>query len=290
MKANESKPQMKCRKALDDIKSGECTFARDEPGGSLFIGQVVSGMHAARAWVRLLYGTWEPVVSRDGRPVVCDLRLIGHGRIPSGRNREDKSTDARHRGGPSGSSDEGPVMGLERSGRAVQTRLLVNHEVLWEEPMVESKSKVKSFVISKRLFWEAWKQVRANQGAAGVDEESVAQFERNLSGNLYKLWNRMSSGTYMPPPVKAVQIPKKDGRGVRTLGVPTVADRVAQKVVKLYLEPDVEPVFHEDSYGYRPGRSALDAVEVCRKRCWKMNWVIDWITQPFSTRLITSSC
>ena len=129
MKANESKPQMKCRKALDDIKSGECSFARDEPGGSLFIGQVVSGMHAARAWVRLLYGTWEPVVSRDGRPVVCDLRLIGHGRIPSGRNREDKRTDARHRGGPSGSSDEGPVMGLERSGRAVQTRLSVNHEV-----------------------------------------------------------------------------------------------------------------------------------------------------------------
>jgi len=141
--------------------------------------------------------------------------------------------------------------------------------------MVESKSKVKSFVISKRLFWEAWKQVRANQGAAGVDEESVAQFERDLSGNLYKLWNRMSSGTYMPPPVKAVQIPKKGGRGVRTLGVPTVADRVAQKVVALYLEPDVESVFHEDSYGYRPGRSALDAVEVCRKRCWKMNWVID---------------
>jgi hypothetical protein len=130
MKANESKPQMKCRNALDDIKSGQCTYARDEPGGSLFIGQAVSGMHAARAWVRLLYGTWEPVVSRDGRPVVCDLRLIGHGRIPSGRNREDKRTDARHRGGPSGSSDEGPVMGLERSGRAVQMRLLGNHEAV----------------------------------------------------------------------------------------------------------------------------------------------------------------
>jgi RNA-directed DNA polymerase len=141
--------------------------------------------------------------------------------------------------------------------------------------MVESKSKVKSFVISKKVVWKAWQQVRANQGAAGVDGESVAQFERNLSGNLYKLWNRMSSGTYMPPPVKAVQIPKKDGQGVRTLGVPTVADRVAQTVVKLYLEPDVESVFHEDSYGYRPGRSALDAVGVCRKRCWKMDWVID---------------
>ena len=112
-------------------------------------------------------------------------------------------------------------------------------------------------------------------GFCSVDWESIAEFERDLSGNLYKLWNRMSSGTYMPPPVKAVQIPKKGGRGVRTLGVPTVADRVAQTVVKLYLQPEVEPVFHRDSYGYRPGRSALDAVGVCRKRCWKMDWVID---------------
>ncbi len=141
--------------------------------------------------------------------------------------------------------------------------------------MVESKSQVKSFSIDKRVVWDAWKQVRANQGAAGVDEESVAQFERNLSGNLFVLWNRMSSGSYMPPPVKAVQIPKKDGRGVRALGVPTVADRVAQTVVKLYLEPEVEPVFHQDSYGYRPGRSALDAVKVCRERCWRSPWVID---------------
>lgn len=141
--------------------------------------------------------------------------------------------------------------------------------------MVESESKVKSFSIDKRVVWDAWKRVRENQGAAGVDGESVAEFERDLKGNLYKLWNRMSSGTYMPPPVKAVQIPKKGGRGVRTLGVPTVADRVAQTVVKLYLQPEVEPVFHRDSYGYRPGRSALDAVGVCRKRCWKMDWVID---------------
>ncbi len=126
--------------------------------------------------------------------------------------------------------------------------------------MVESQLKEKSFSIEKRVIWEAWKQVRANQGAPGVDEESVHAFERNIEGNLYKTWNRMSSGTYMPPAVRAVQIPKKNGRGVRTLGVPTVADRVAQVVVKLYLEPLVEPVFHQDSYGYRPERSALDAV------------------------------
>lgn len=111
--------------------------------------------------------------------------------------------------------------------------------------------------------------VKANKGAAGVDEESIQAFEANLAGNLYKLWNRMFSGSYMPPPVRAVQIPKKGGRGVRTLGVPTVADRVAQTVVHLVLEPEVEPIFHPDSYGYRPRRSALDAVGRCRERCWR---------------------
>jgi len=144
-----------------------------------------------------------------------------------------------------------------------------------------SKVKVRPFSISKWVVWEAWEQVRANQGAAGVDEESIQDFERNLEGNLYKIWNRMSSGTYMPPPVRMVQIPKKDGQGVRTLGVPTVADRVAQTVVKMCLEPSVEPVFHADSYGYRPGRSALDAVEACRERCWRSGWVIDLDIQSF---------
>ncbi len=127
MKANVSEPWMTCRNRLDDIKSGSVSLTRDEPGGSLLTGQVVSGMNAARAWVRLLRGTWEPVVPRDGQPVVFDLRLAGYGRSLSGRNREDKSTDAGHRGGSSGSSVEGPVMGLERSGRAVQARLLGNH-------------------------------------------------------------------------------------------------------------------------------------------------------------------
>jgi RNA-directed DNA polymerase len=145
----------------------------------------------------------------------------------------------------------------------------------WEEPMVESGLKVKSFVISKRVVMEAWEHVRANEGAPGVDEESIADFERNLKGNLYRIWNRMSSGSYMPSPVRAVQVPKQHGQGVRVLGVPTVADRVAQTVATLYLEPKVEPVFHPDSYGYRPKRSALDAVGVCRERCWKMDWLID---------------
>jgi RNA-directed DNA polymerase len=141
-------------------------------------------------------------------------------------------------------------------------------------------SEPKPFVISKSVVLEAYQRVRANQGAAGVDGESIAAFERDLKGNLYKLWNRMSSGCYFPPPVRAVEIPKKTG-GVRTLGVPTVADRVAQTVVRMYLEPEVEPFFHPDSYGYRPGRSALDAVGMCRQRCWKYDWVIDLDLKAF---------
>jgi RNA-directed DNA polymerase len=139
--------------------------------------------------------------------------------------------------------------------------------------MSASKPAGKPFVISKRLVWEAWRRVKANRGAEGIDEESIQAFEANLAGNLYKLWNRMSSGSYMPPPVRAVERPKKKG-GSRVLGVPTVADGVAQMVAYLYLEPEVEPVFHPDSYGHRPGRSAYDALAVCRQRCWRYDWVL----------------
>ena len=143
-----------------------------------------------------------------------------------------------------------------------------------------SEPKPKSFEISKRAVWEAYRRVKANKGAAGVDEQSIQDFERDLSGNLYKLWNRLSSGSYFPPPVRAVEIPKKDG-SPRVLGVPTVADRVAQTVVCGYLEPGVEPHFHPDSYGYRPRRSALDAVGVCRERCWREDWVLDMDIRAF---------
>ncbi len=146
--------------------------------------------------------------------------------------------------------------------------------------MSEPKPDGKPFVISKRLVWEAWRRVKANHGAAGVDEESIQAFEENLRDNLYKVWNRMSSGSYMPPPVRAVEIPKKKG-GSRMLGVPTVADRIAQTVAYLYLEPEVEPVFHPDSYGYRPGRSAHDALRTCRQRCWKFDWVLDLDLKSF---------
>ncbi len=149
-----------------------------------------------------------------------------------------------------------------------------------EEPVSEPKSNGKPFAISKWLVWEAWRRVKANDGAEGVDEESIQAFEANLRENLFKVWNRMSSGSYMPPPVRAVEIPKKSG-GSRMLGVPTVADRVAQTVARLYLEPEVEPMFHPDSYGYRPGRSAHDGLRVCRQRCWKYNWVIDLDLRAF---------
>jgi group II intron reverse transcriptase/maturase len=145
----------------------------------------------------------------------------------------------------------------------------------------ELKSPGKPFEISKRAVWEAYQRVKANKGAPGVDAVSLEEFEKDLKGNLYKIWNRMSSGSYFPPPVRAVEIEKPHGGGIRLLGVPTVADRVAQTVVARVLEERVEQIFHPDSYGYRPSRSALHAVEACRRRCWKTDWVIDLDIQKF---------
>jgi RNA-directed DNA polymerase len=142
----------------------------------------------------------------------------------------------------------------------------------------------KPYGISKKEVWEAYQRVKANRGAAGVDEQSIADFEKRLKDNLYKIWNRMSSGSYFPPPVKAVTIAKKNG-GERKLGVPTVADRIAQQVVKARLEPKVEPLFHADSYGYRPGKSALDAVGQARERCWRYDWVLDLDIKGFFDNL-----
>ncbi len=133
----------------------------------------------------------------------------------------------------------------------------------------------KPFVIPKRLVWEAYQRVKANRGAAGIDGQTIQDFDHDQSRNLYRIWNRMSSGSYIPPAVKAVRIPKKSG-GERILGVPTVSDRIAQTVVTLLLEPVLEPVFHDDSYGYRPGKSAHDALAVTRKRCWERDWVLEY--------------
>jgi RNA-directed DNA polymerase len=141
----------------------------------------------------------------------------------------------------------------------------------------ERSPMTKSYNIPKKLIWEAYQCVKANGGAAGIDCQSIEEFERCLSDNLYKLWNRMCSGSYFPPPVKGVRvpIPKKSG-GVRMLGIPTVADRIAQTVVKQMLEPVLDPLFHRNSYGYRPGRSALDAIAMVRRRSWEYDWVIEF--------------
>jgi len=146
----------------------------------------------------------------------------------------------------------------------------------WEEPVSEAKP----YDIPKNLVWEAYQRVKANRGAAGVDGESLEAFEKDLKGNLYKIWNRMSSGSYFPSPVRRVEIAKASG-GTRGLGIPTVADRIVQTVVTMVLEPMVEPSFHPDSYGYRPGRSALDAVGRARERCWRYDWVIDLDIKAF---------
>src|SRR6478736_1086040 len=147
--------------------------------------------------------------------------------------------------------------------------------------MVGSKSKVKSFEIDKRLVHEAWMKVQANGGAPGEDAVSIDGFREAERDNLYKLWNRMSSGSYLPGPVRAVEIPKDHGAGIRVLGVPNVADRIAQTAAAMLLEEKLEPIFHPDSYGYRPGRSAHDAVAVTRRRCWKQDWVLDLDVRSF---------
>ncbi|WP_409474477.1 group II intron reverse transcriptase/maturase [Streptomyces sp. HC307] len=147
--------------------------------------------------------------------------------------------------------------------------------------MSQLKSQAKPFEISKWEVKEAWEEVRANRGAPGVDGQSIADFEKDLKNNLYKVWNRMSSGSYFPPPVRAVAIPKPHGGGERILGIPAVADRVAQTVVARHLVRRVDPIFHPDSFGYRPGRSALDAVEKCRERSWKRDWVVEFDISQF---------
>ena len=141
--------------------------------------------------------------------------------------------------------------------------------------MTSTDTTNKPFMIDKRLVYEAYKAVKSKGSAAGVDGQTIEQFEADLKGNLYKVWNRMSSGSYFPPPVRAVPIPKKAG-GQRILGVPTVSDRIAQMVVKEQIEPDLDPIFLQDSYGYRPGKSALDAVGITRQRCWKYDWVLEF--------------
>jgi hypothetical protein len=181
-----------------------------------------------------------------------------------------KNTEAQVSGGVADGSEEGSVMGLERSSDVVPIAS-VGQPGNGEEPA----RAVKPFGIAKRVVWEAYRHVKANRGAAGIDGESMEMFEANLKDNLYRVWNRMSSGSYMPPAIRLVEIPKKTG-GVRALGIATIEDRIAQTVAKTYIEPALEQLFHPDSYGYRPNKSALQAVGVTRERCWKYDWAIEF--------------
>src|ERR1035438_8532138 len=193
---------------------------------------------------------------------------------PSGRespkrlNRKGPSTVAGRAGGPVRSSADALVMRAEQRGRVVRDCVRsINSRAAWRRSRVdELKAPGKPFDISKRAVWEAWEKVKANKGAPGVDGVTVAEFESDLKNNLYKIWNRLSSGTYFPPPVRAVGIPKPHGGGTRILGVPAVGDRVAQTVVAGVIEAGAEPVFHPDSYGCRPGGSALGAGAACPGR------------------------
>jgi RNA-directed DNA polymerase len=163
---------------------------------------------------------------------------------------------------------------MKGEGRGTIIRFSLRGKLIFFFFRRNQSMKTRAFNISKEAVWSAYKRVKANRGSAGVDEVSLKEFDKDLRNNLYKLWARMCSGSYMPPPVLLVEIPKKDG-GVRPLGIPTVSDRIAQTVVKQALETDLDKLFHDDSYGYRPGKSAIDAVGKCRSRCWQYNWVVD---------------
>lgn len=189
------------------------------------------------------------------------------------RTRKHESSDARLRGGLTSSSCEGVVTTLEPRGQPGTVR---ECQQRWKSTTEQQKK----YAISREEVNLAWQRVRTKGGIGGVDGESIKSFERNLSKNLYKLWNRMSSGSYHPQAVLRVEIPKGDGK-LRPLGIPTILDRVAQEVVRARFEPVVESFFHRDSYGFRPGRSAPEAVKTCRERCWKYDWVLDVDIQKF---------
>jgi RNA-directed DNA polymerase len=252
---NASEPLMTCRNPKMTPKPGGMDApgrGQTEPDDGLSGVRHEGGVTPAQALMRNV-GTCR-----------CDVK----GEVQAGDPCEDESTDAQHRGGVTRSRDEGPVMGLDPRGGVAWRAGLDNRQR--EDPVWRAKS----FSISKREVWEAYKKVKANRGAGGVDGQSIEAFERALKDNLYKLWNRLASGSYQPPPVRRVEIPKAGG-GTRPLGIPTVADRVAQMVVKQRLEPQVDPLFHPNSYGYRPGRSAHQAIAVARERCWRYAWVLD---------------
>jgi group II intron reverse transcriptase/maturase len=181
-----------------------------------------------------------------------------------------KNTNATVRGGTVCSSDEASVIEVEQRDCVIRLNSEANSQ--FED---EQKKTAKSYPITKKMVWEAYKQVKANKGGAGIDDVTLDEFDLNLGKNLYKIWNRMASGSYFPPPVKRLGIPKKQG-GTRYLGIPTISDRIAQQVVKTFMEPALDQCFHADSFGYRPNKSAIQAISVAKVRCWKYDYVVEF--------------
>ena len=202
----------------------------------------------------------------------CRPDMKGEAQVVTPRG---ESTDAGHRDGLPRSSAEAPVTGVERRGQVI-----LSDADGQPDSGRSCQGQTKPFTIPKALVYQAYKRVRANQGGAGIDDQSLKDFDQDLGNNLYRIWNRLSSGSYHPPPVLRVEIEKSDG-GTRCLGIPTVADRIAQMVVKLLIEPELEQHFHPDSYGYRPGKSAHNALKQTLARCWKRAWVLDMDIQGF---------
>ena len=204
-----------------------------------------------------------------------------NGEVTSGMNHKGESTKATPRDGVPCSSDEVRESEWSEGGACSEAKSVgptSSHRGR------SSKDEAKPFCISRWEVWEAWLKVKSNKGAAGLDEQSIEEFEKDLKRNLYKIWNRMSSGSYFPPPVLTVKIPKAKG-GERTLGIPTVSDRIAQMVVKNRLEAVVDPLFLPESYGYRPKKSALEAVGRARQMCWDYDWVCDLDIKGFFDNL-----
>jgi group II intron reverse transcriptase/maturase len=252
------------------------------PGLSLavarFAGQVVPGAEVARAWTAAFVrnvGWRAPILTpwkgrREGEFQASETRGIEYRRVGAQADQSVVAVKLLL-----------DAVGAERRDWLVRGSFAGSTSVAGRNQVGEQVSPAKPFDISKQEVWQAYQKVAANKGAAGVDGVDLAEFESDLKGNLYKIWNRMSSGSYFPPPVKAVEIPKAHGAGTRMLGIPTIGDRIAQTVVAARIEAVVEPKFHPDSYGYRPRRGALDAVGKCRERCWKYDWVIDLDVRKF---------
>ena len=272
METNKGEPLITCRNSRNVIKTGRVCVARDEYG-------------RAGPWSDCMKN---PIVDHKtrGTPVICpcgdrhgegaNMSQASIGNLGTcmpmqrekskWKNHKDQNTDAACRGGTTRSSDE-------PSQRRGSEGVVLSRPSQGSTERDESLRRAKPYEIPIERVKEAYRRVKENGGTAGIDHIEIEEFEKKLDKNIYRIWNRMSSGSYHPSPVRAVEIPKKNG-GKRMLGIPTIPDRIAQTVAKNYLEPLIEPIFHRDSYGYRPGKSAMDAVSAARQRCWNYDWII----------------